>query len=286
MPAAVIAVRHDRREYGDTAARGRLGQAQGAGDAGADRRVGSLRMGHRRAEAAMPPPAEEVTPGQVHADDERGADEQGLNAGRGAVVNPVDRAAAAPAGHVERKDGHQPGRGDRPDDGDRQEPLRAARPREAPAKHSDDDQRPEQVELLLHAQRPHVQQRGRVGEGGEVALAGRGEVPVRRVEQRREGVAAHPGQGRRRRRQPPDDDDDEQDQQQRGQQPARPPDPKVAQRDGAGPPLLAQQQAGDEIAGEHEEHVDAQKAAASPRHPGVVEHDSGDGESPQSVQRR
>ena len=275
MPATVRTLRQTAGSSGTAA---RDGWARPPGPPGPPGRP-------RGARGTPPPPADQVAPCQVHPDHESRPGEQRLNTGRGSVVDPVDRAIAAAARHVERKGGHEDGRGDRADDGDHEKALRTAAAHDAPPEHGHDDERPDQVELLLHAQRPHVQQRRRVGEGREVALPSNREVPVRRIEERREGVTAHPRQGRRRRSEPPDDGDRHQDEQQRGQQPARPPDPEVTQRDGAGTPLLAQQQTGDQVAGEHEEHVDAQEAAAGPCHARVVEHDGGDGECPQPVQR-
>ncbi len=65
---------------------------------------------------------------------------------------------------------------------------RYSRPRPS-FKHGQDHERPHQIELLLDRQRPRVQQRRRLGAQGEVGDAAVDGVPVRDVEDGRDGVA-------------------------------------------------------------------------------------------------
>ena len=58
---------------------------------------------------------------------------------------------------------------------------------------SDHDQRPEQVVLLLHRQRPHVQQRRGCRAPGRSSPARRGEVPVGDVAERGQRIRLRPG---------------------------------------------------------------------------------------------
>jgi hypothetical protein len=74
--------------------------------------------------------------------------------------------------------------------------------------------------------------------------------------------------------------------QRRGQDPAGAAGVEGAQLD---PPLrftLPQQQSGDQEAGQHEEHVDADEAAGEPRQAGMEDEDEQDGDAPQTLQVR
>ena len=88
---------------------------------------------------------------------EQRADQQRQGAGVGAVVDA--RQVAAGHGHDDQR---QRGRRGADEADDAQHP--AAGGGGATAHHRPDDQRPEQVELLLHRERPHVQQGRRRGE--------------------------------------------------------------------------------------------------------------------------
>ena len=72
----------------------------------------------------------------------------------------------------------------------------------------------------------------------------------------------------------------------RRQDPPRPAGVEVAQRDPAGAVGLAQQQAGDQVAGDHEEDVDADEAAVEGADVGVVERHEAHGNSPQPLDVR
>ena len=138
-------------------------------------------------------------------------------------------------------------------------------PRAAGEAHEQQQQAgPDEVELLLHGERPEVQQRRLA------AALRRGS----RCPRSRTGCWRRTGRRRSRRRarsrlrqavehEPAGDQRDDDDQARRGQQPTGAARPEVRERDGAGGGQLAQQQRGDEEAGEHEEHVDADEAAAT-----------------------
>ena len=137
-------------------------------------------------------------------------------------------------------------------------------------------QRPEQVELLLDRQRPGVVEPGR-------QVPGRPQPQVAGVRQAHQGgpgepepdVAEHVAPGGKG-----------QEQHDEGRvEPARPAQVEPAQVDPAGP-SFAQQQSGDEIAGQHEEDVDAHPAAAEPRHTEVVEHHGQARDGAQPVEAR
>ena len=206
---------------------------------------------------------------------ERAAEQQRERAGVGAVVEPVG------AGAVDRQH-----RTSRPPDAAAPAKASAKTPAPPPAQHQQQQQRPHQVELLLDRDRPGVQQRRLRPEVIEVALAGNDEAPVGGVAQRRERVAAQ----RRARRHGGDEgspgDHRRQQDRHRRQQPAGPAAPEAQQADPAGLAVLAQQQAGDQEAGKHEEDVDPEQAAGQPADAGVVAHDAQHGQRADPVERR
>ena len=67
-------------------------------------------------------------------------------------------------------------------------------------------------------------------------------------------------------------------------EPSHPSQPELRQVDGFGVVPLDEQQAGYEIARQHEEHRDAQQASRSPLHPKMVGDNGEDGERAQSVE--
>ncbi len=142
--------------------------------------------------------------------------------------------------------------------------------------------RPEEVELLLHGQRPEVQEHRRPAELVEVRLVGEHEVPVGDVAERRQRGPAQLGDLAR-----VDDhhhrQDDGHHREEGRQQPPRAADPEPHQVDGPGGAPLGEQQRGDQVAADHEEHVDAEEAARQPGGADVVGDDRGDGEGPQAV---
>ena len=107
---------------------------------------------------------------QVDQDRSDRAHEQRLRPGVGAVVD----ARRVVPGRVEHR--HQHGRSHH--HRQRGAEQRAHRPREP--QHPEHDERPDQVELLLDRERPHVPERRRLGELIEVRLPGEDELPVRR----------------------------------------------------------------------------------------------------------
>ena len=175
---------------------------------------------------------------------------------------------------------HQDRRGDRP--GER-EPRGAAASEPPQAGHQ--QQRPEQVELLLDRERPQVLEQRRPLEAGEVRAVGQDLRPIPDVCERREGVGAYPRRLVRHegdRHHQADGDHEER----RRQQAARPPHPEPAQIDAAGRVELAQEQRRDQEPAEDQEQVDAEEAAGKPRHAAVVQQHAGHGERAQAVERR
>ena len=127
-----------------------------------------------------------------------------------------------------------------------------------------------------------MQQRLFLADGDEVAAA-RSDEDVVGDERRHRGkaaaVAVEQADGRP---QPGERDEARDDQQQRRQDPSRP--PLVEARQGERPRLpLGDDQAGDEIAADDEEDVDADEAAADRIHAGVPEDDRRDRNRPQPV---
>ncbi len=145
------------------------------------------------------------------------------------------------------------------------------------------EDRPHQVELLLHRERPEVEQRRRCQVGGQVVALLVGEDDVHDEGGCREAVARqvelrqrcqHEGAGHE------GGDDDEA----RGrQEPAGAPGPEAAEAETTGHTELADQQRGDEEAGEDEEHVDADVAATEGAEIGVVRQDEQDRERSQPL---
>ena len=164
-------------------------------------------------------------------------------------------------------------------------PARTPTSRRRPAEPGDPrrhDRRPEQVELLLHRQRPQVQEHRRAAELVEVGLVGEDEVPVGDVPERRQGGPAQP-----RHLAVVEDDHVGQDHghhhEERREQAAGAADPEPHQVDRAGGAPLGEQQRGDQVAADHQEDVDAQEAAGQPARPDVVGDDRRHGDRPQPV---
>ncbi len=144
--------------------------------------------------------------------------------------------------------------------------------------------RPDQVELLLDRQAPEVTERGEVV-GGAVALAGVHLVPVRAVAERGDDVAAQLAERRPLEQRRPDREQ-EQHHEQRREQTAGPPDPEVLHVDVVRLLLLGDQQQRDQVAGDDEEHLDAEEPALQPVAVGVVDHHRHHGEGPHPVEAR
>ncbi len=126
------------------------------------------------------------------------------------------------------------------------------------------EQRPDDVELLLDRERPVVLEGGRVVRRGEVVDGVRGEDPVHDVERRADRLPPRVGPARVRRERGDADRRHEDDEQRRGQEATRAPGPEFGEPDpGAG--LRLHEVRGDEVAGDDEEDVDPGVARRAPR---------------------
>jgi hypothetical protein len=145
------------------------------------------------------------------------------------------------------------------------------------------DERPEDVELLLDRERPEVVQRLFRREAREVGHVGGDLLPVVDVEDRRDDRLAelirlggaedrHPG------------DHDQQHQEQRRQQAAGAGEPEAAEVDRPAAHELAEQDVGDQVAGEGEEDADPEQAAGRPAEAEVEADDRQDRDRAQAVQ--
>ena len=152
------------------------------------------------------------------------------------------------------------------------------------AQQAEQQERPDQVELLLDRQRPQVLEHGRPLDEREVRLLGDDQVPVRDVGQRRPDLAGELGGVLAV----------EQQHDRRDRRPAACRRRRAAAGPGAvqklrseivavAAVLLGQQQR-DQVAADDEEHLDAEEAAGQPRHVGVVQQHGDDGERPQAVE--
>ena len=138
-----------------------------------------------------------------------------------------------------------------------------------------DQPRPDQVELLLHRQRPQVPERRRCREPGKVRGVLRDQPPVADVARCRGHRAAQRRELRPLQQGDPGGDNGQHDEQ-RGQEPARAALPEAEEPQPAGRGLLGQQQVGDEVAAQGEEDADAEQAALSPAEADVVGDDGQD----------
>ena len=148
-----------------------------------------------------------------------------------------------------------------------------------------DQPRPHEVELLLHPERPEVQD----GRGGvaqrEVVAPDRGGVPVRQEECGPEGVGPDLGGPRGGERPRGHPDGEGQDDERERQNPACAPGVERTQRDAAPSLPVAQQDAGDDEARDDEEDVDTEVPAPGP--PGDVRRNhAGDGHRAQTLDVR
>ncbi len=150
-------------------------------------------------------------------------------------------------------------------------PVRPAAPRHPQHQVGGEGQQrtPHQVELLLHGERPEVQQRALVPPGGQVVGLLGDEAPVADRERRREHVVLQVGPPQRHRQPGTEQCHRAEHDRGRGQQPAGPAGEELAEPDPAGGGGLAQQQAGDQVAGDDEEDVDPDEAAGQPGDGGV-----------------
>ena len=151
--------------------------------------------------------------------------------------------------------------------------------------HQHQDERPEQVELLLHRERPHVLQQRRATRALEVREVAEDEEPVLDVEQRGDHLAAelveHVGEEEDRVQRHHEEHGEE-----RREQSTGPAVPEPLEADAVGLLVVGQQQARDQVAADHEEDVDAEEPAGDPALVGVVEQHRDDRERAQAVERR
>ncbi len=132
------------------------------------------------------------------------------------------------------------------------------------------DQRPDEVELLLDRQRPVVLQRGGALLLGEVVGADRGEVDVGREERHPHRVGDHVERVHDAEPEQRGDHCGDRHQGGGGQDPAGPAGVEVADRQVAAALDLAEEQLGDQEAGDHEEDVHPDEAAGEERNTGMA----------------
>ncbi len=127
--------------------------------------------------------------------------------------------------------------------------------------HAEEDQRPDQVELLFHGQGPRVDQRR--GETGHVEVVGTGEneVPVGEIEKGGERITSESRIGAGGNEQAVDDGDTDEHDEEGWKQPPSSASPKGPELDGAALSPLDDQQRGDEEPGEGKEAVEEEEAA-------------------------
>ena len=155
-----------------------------------------------------------------------------------------------------------------------------------PATAGDEQQqrRPDQVELLLHTQRPVMQQRRRRDLGTQVVRRLEGEAQVRHVERGGDPVGTHVGNAEGREHDRRDRDRHEEAERRGRKQAPRPTRVEPGERDGAGSLELTDEQARDQEPGQHEEDVDADVSAGDPGYAGVEQQHEEDGDAAQALE--
>ena len=182
------------------------------------------------------------------------------------------------------EDGHLEGRGQGPERGHHEQGLEAPLVGAGQEQHGQDHQGPDQVELLLHGQGPGVGERGG-GPGGHEVVAGRVDLPpVGVVEEGGQGILSEPGVEPGRLGEPDHEGHGHQHDEEGRQQSPGPAQPEGRELDPAPPGELGEQEAGDQVAGQDIEDVQAEEAPLEPPHPEVVAHDDEQGHRPQPVQ--
>ena len=292
-PDADPAQRPDAGERGDDPVSGRRGDQAGRGERGqqqADRvddRIAAGEVPDGPGQDDEPGDAGHVKPPGVRGRDgrqppqrpgqrQRGPDQQRGGVRVGAVVDRGRIAARIVLNHHDQRRNRRPG----------QRAYHSCATRIQPDDHTQHDQRPDQVELLLDGQRPQVikwRRRRDLADRGEVRDVMQDLVPVARVggrgqqRQAERGLLGGLDDGRR-------GSDHHQHHSQRWQQAPGPPGPEVRQVQAAGAVPPGHQQIGDQEPAEHEEDVDAEEPAGQPGSP-FVEADHGeDGQRPDPVE--
>ena len=166
--------------------------------------------------------------------------------------------------------------------------IQAMRERSAAGEAPDagEGERPHQVELLLHRQRPEVAQGRRPAHGLEVRLLDDDLVPVRDVGERRRRCRPGWSPPRRGGRASTTRATTAPQGEERREEASGPPGPEPQVGRAAGAGALGHQQGGDEVAGDDEEHLDAEEPTRQAGDVAVVEHDDEHGEGAQTVERR
>jgi hypothetical protein len=159
---------------------------------------------------------------------------------------------------------------------------------ETPGEQGDDhqQQRPDDVELLLHREGPEVLDRGGGDVLGEVVHRAVGQAPVHEVERRGDDVLAGDLPPVLRQDEAREHRGDDQDDARRGEQTFGAPGVEGDQRDGAAAVELGEQQSGDQEPGDDEEDVDADETAGQVGQPGVVEQHQADRDRPEALDVR
>ena len=147
---------------------------------------------------------------------------------------------------------------------------------------ADEQQRPDDVELLLDRQRPEVLDRGGRQVGREVVDLAPGEDPVDDVGRGRRDVDPHVAPAQPGHDEPRDHRGGDEHEHRGGQQPPDPPADEPQPRDRPARVQLGDEQPGDEEAGDDEEDVDADEPPAQ-RQAGVVGEHGEDGDRPQAL---
>ena len=149
--------------------------------------------------------------------------------------------------------------------------------------HGQDEQRPDDVELLLDRQRPEVLHRRRDDVLGLVVDGAGGEPPVHDVQRRRHDVRAERRTLREREPDPCHQHREGQHERTGGKQPTGPPCPEPPQLHPTRLVHLTEQEAGDQEPRQDEEDVDADVAAAHPRQTGMERQHRADRDGPQAL---
>ncbi len=146
-----------------------------------------------------------------------------------------------------------------------------------------DQERPEQVELLLDGERPEMAQRRGRAELGEVRDVVEDEPPVAEVEDARRQIAAEGAQLAAIEQRGPSHRD-EQHYEEGREQSTGAADPELSQGDPAVPSVLGDQEVGDQVARQHEEDLHAEQTARRPPEVEVEDDDRQDGDGPDAIQ--
>ena len=166
-----------------------------------------------------------------------------------------------------------------------EEVTTVAQPGAADRHRGNEDQRPHEIPLLLDGQRPEMAQQRRVGRG-EIRCPAQDLAPVADVENRPRQV---PLQCRllfwRAEQRSPDRHRDEHREHGRQQSPS-PAQPELFETDPLLLLALVEQERGDQVAGDDEEHLDSEETARHPPEAAVIEHHCHDADRAEPVEAR